>query len=100
MAEKDYYSILGVGEEATADEIKKKFRQLAKTYHPDKTKGDQAAEDKFKDISEAYEVLSDPEKKQQYDQIRMMRRQGFDFGGAGAGGCSGGRRRRGGRNPG
>ncbi|BAW97274.1 DnaJ domain containing protein [[Synechococcus] sp. NIES-970] len=66
---KDYYSILGVSKSASADEIKKKFRKLALQYHPDRNPGDQAAEAKFKEISEAYEVLSDPEKRQKYDQF-------------------------------
>ncbi|WDP91594.1 MAG: J domain-containing protein [Desulfobacter sp.] len=63
----DYYKILGVNKTASASEIKKAYRKLALKYHPDKTKGDKALEDKFKKISEAYAVLSDPEKKQQYD---------------------------------
>ncbi|ANV84497.1 molecular chaperone DnaJ [Picosynechococcus sp. PCC 7003] len=66
---KDYYSILGVSKSASADEIKKKFRKLALQYHPDRNPGDKAAEAKFKEISEAYEVLSDPEKRQKYDQF-------------------------------
>lgn len=66
MAE-DYYNILGIDKSASAAEIKKAYRKLALKYHPDKTKGDKALEDKFKKISEAYAVLSDPEKKQQYD---------------------------------
>jgi curved DNA-binding protein len=70
MAELDYYQVLGVGREATADEIKKAYRKLAMKYHPDKAKGDKkAAEEKFKQISEAYAVLSSPEKRQQYDQF-------------------------------
>jgi len=67
MAETDYYSILGVSKTATEEEIKKAYRKLAMKYHPDKTKGDKAAEEKFKQISEAYAVLSDKEKRQQYD---------------------------------
>ena len=63
----DYYQILGVDKKASASEIKKAYRKLALKYHPDKTKGDKALEDKFKKISEAYAVLSDPEKKNQYD---------------------------------
>lgn len=63
----DYYKVLGVEKEASAAEIKKAYRQLALKYHPDKTKGDKEAEGKFKEISEAYAVLSDPEKKKQYD---------------------------------
>lgn len=63
----DYYETLGVAKSATADEIKKAYRKLALKYHPDKNKGDKAAEEKFKKVSEAYAVLSDAEKKQQYD---------------------------------
>ena len=80
MAEKrDYYEVLGVGKTATADEIKKAYRKKAGQYHPDKNPGDKAAEEKFKEAAEAYEVLSDPQKRQRYDQ----------FGHAGMGGASG-----------
>jgi curved DNA-binding protein len=70
MAEMDYYQMLGVGRNATPDEIKKAYRKLAMKYHPDKAKGDKKlAEENFKRISEAYAVLSNPEKRQQYDQF-------------------------------
>jgi curved DNA-binding protein len=69
MIYKDYYKVLGVGKTATPGEIKKAYRALAKKYHPDKTKGDKGAEEKFKDINEANEVLSDPEKRKKYDQF-------------------------------
>lgn len=69
MAEKrDYYEVLGVGKDADANAIKKGFRQMAKKYHPDNNPGDKTAEEKFKEVNEAYEVLSDPQKKQMYDQ--------------------------------
>ena len=67
MAEKDYYKILGVSKTASESEIKKAYRKLAMKYHPDHAKGDKSAEEKFKQISEAYAVLSDKEKRQQYD---------------------------------
>ncbi len=69
MTYKDYYSILGVSKTATPEEIKKAYRALAMKYHPDKTKGDKSAEEKFKDVNEANEVLSDPEKRKKYDQF-------------------------------
>jgi len=67
MEEKDYYKILGVNKNATVDDIKKAYRKLAMKFHPDHTEGDKDAEEKFKSISEAYAVLSDKEKRQQYD---------------------------------
>jgi curved DNA-binding protein len=69
MNYKDYYSILGVAKEATDDEIRKAYRKLALRYHPDKTKGDKAANEKFVEINEAHQVLSDPEKRKKYDQF-------------------------------
>jgi len=69
MEYKDYYSILGVDRKASPKEIKKAFRKLAREYHPDVNGGDEGAADKFKELSEAHEVLSDPEKRKQYDQF-------------------------------
>jgi curved DNA-binding protein len=66
--EEDYYKLLGVQKTSTDAEIKKAYRKMAIKYHPDKNQGDKAAEEKFKEISQAYEVLSDKEKKMQYDQ--------------------------------
>ncbi|MDD5556419.1 MAG: molecular chaperone DnaJ [bacterium] len=70
MAQKDFYEILGVGKGAKADEIKKAYRRLAKKYHPDANPGNKVAEEKFKEISQAYDVLSDPGKRSQYDRMR------------------------------
>ncbi len=69
MDYKDYYKILGVERSASADEIKKVYRKLAMKYHPDRNQGNKTAEDKFKEINEAYEVLSDPQKRSRYDQL-------------------------------
>lgn len=69
MAKEDYYKLLGISKDATEAEIKKAYRKMAIKYHPDKNQGDKAAEEKFKEISEAYEVLSDKNKRTQYDQF-------------------------------
>ncbi|MFB6355554.1 MAG: DnaJ domain-containing protein [bacterium] len=111
--QKDYYDILGVDEDASEEEIKKAYKKLAKKYHPDRS-DEENAEDKFKEIGEAYAVLSDPEKREKYDQFRKYGRgqqgpQGFNFDSSGfdfqdlfqqvmnqAGGRGGGRRQQGG----
>ncbi|PSB27025.1 DnaJ C-terminal domain-containing protein [Stenomitos frigidus] len=78
---RNYYDILGVARDATVDEIKKAFRRLARQFHPDLNPGDKQAEDKFKDINEAYEVLSDPTKRAQYDQFgKFWQQRGFKGG--------------------
>ena len=78
LYEKDFYKVLGVDKKAAADEIKKKYRALARDLHPDKTKGDAAKEEKFKAVSEAYEILSDPKKRAEYDEARsLFERGGF-----------------------
>jgi molecular chaperone DnaJ len=84
MSKRDYYDILGVSKNAPADEIKKAYRKLAIKYHPDKNPDDKGAEDKFKEAAEAYEVLSNPEKKQRYDQFGHAGAQS-GFGGYGGG---------------
>ncbi|HIE21734.1 MAG TPA: hypothetical protein EYP73_03940, partial [Acidimicrobiia bacterium] len=82
--EKDFYAVLGVSQDADADEIKKAYRKLAQKYHPDANSGDRAAEEKFKEISEAYATLSDPEQRKEYDQVRRLASTG-GFGGFGGG---------------
>lgn len=72
LYEKDFYKVLGVAKNAAADEIKKRYRALARDLHPDKTKGDVAKEEKFKAVSEAYEILSDLKKRAEYDEARSL----------------------------
>lgn len=83
MAKRDYYEVLGVDKSASADEIKKAYRKKALQYHPDKNPGDKAAEDKFKEAAEAYDVLSDATKKSRYDQFGHAGVDGMGSGGAG-----------------
>ena len=85
MSKRDYYEILGVGKQASADEIKKAYRKIAMQFHPDRNPGDKAAEEKFKEAAEAYEVLSSPDKKAQYDRF------GHSMGNAGRPGGGGGK---------
>lgn len=87
MAKQDYYEILGVNKSATEDELKKAYRKLAIKYHPDKNPGDKKAEEKFKEIAEAYDVLSDPDKRSRYDQFGHA---GVDPSQGGGGGFGGG----------
>jgi DnaJ-class molecular chaperone len=76
---RDYYEVLGAPHAATADEIKKRYRKLAHKHHPDVNPGDKTAEDRFKELNEAYEVLSDPEKRRRYDQLGQNWKGGADF---------------------
>src|SRR5436190_16126872 len=76
---KDYYKTLGVSKTASEDEIRKAFRKLARQYHPDVAGNKPGAEDKFKAINEAYEVLSDPEKRKKYDTLGANWKQGAEF---------------------
>ncbi|MGK9451238.1 molecular chaperone DnaJ [Acidithiobacillus caldus] len=90
MASRDYYEVLEVSRTADDGEIKKSYRRLAMRYHPDRNPGDSQAEERFKEISEAYEVLSDPQKRQAYDRFGHAGVQGGGGSGFGAGGFAGG----------
>ena len=83
---KDFYKVLGVDKDADAATIKKTYRKLARQNHPDSKPGDKAAEERFKQVAEAYDVLGDAEKRKEYDQMRSMFAGGFPAGGAGGGG--------------
>src|SRR5205814_10624642 len=93
-AQRDYYHVLGVAENATTDEIKKAFRRLAKQHHPDRNPNNPQASERFKEINEAHDVLSDADKRKKYDQLR---RYGAFAGGGGGGGGGGPSGFRGGR---
>ncbi len=86
MAKRDYYDVLGIAKSASKDEIKKAYRKLALKFHPDKTKGDKTSEEKFKEASEAYHVLSDEKRKSNYDQFGHAAFEGTGGGGQGFGG--------------
>src|ERR1700674_3479009 len=85
MPQNDYYQTLGVERAASADEIRKAYRKLARKHHPDLNPGDKSAEDRFKKVQEAYDVLSEPKKKEMYDQVGFYSENGMPAG-AGAGG--------------
>ena len=87
FVEKDYYKVLGVPKDATEAEIKKAYRKLAREFHPDANKGDPKAEERFKEVSEANDVLSDPKRRKEYDEARtLFGSGGFRTGPAGPGG--------------
>src|SRR5437660_11118781 len=88
---RDYYEVLGVGRNASAEDLKRAYRKLALQYHPDRNNGDPQSEARFKEINEAYEVLSDQSKRQRYDTFGHAGTHGtpgFDFGGAAFGGIN------------
>src|ERR1700687_3108774 len=85
----DFYETLGVKRDAAADDIRKAYRRLARKHHPDLNPGDKAAEDRFKKVQEAYDILSDTKKKQMYDQYGFYSENGMPAGGGGAGPQSG-----------
>jgi molecular chaperone DnaJ len=87
--EKDFYAVLGVPAGASQDAVKKAYRKLARQYHPDANAGNPASEQRFKEVGEAYAVLSDPEQRQQYDAVRAMSRGGARFAAGGGNGASG-----------
>ncbi|MCU0727461.1 MAG: DnaJ domain-containing protein, partial [Planctomycetes bacterium] len=96
MGQKDYYTVLGVKEDAGEAEIKKAYRVLAKRFHPDRNPGDKRAEERFKEVQQAYDVLGEPAKRRKYDQLRRAGPGGFEgvdveslFGGQGGGGFGG-----------
>ena len=90
LYEKDYYKVLGVDKKADANTIKKKYRSLARELHPDKTKGDKKLEDRFKEVSEAYDILGDEKKRAEYDQARELFESGaYQRGPQGGAGFSG-----------
>src|SRR5690349_1879203 len=79
-ANKDFYQVLGVDKDADASTIKKAYRKLARENHPDSKPGDKVAEDRFKEVAEAYDVVGDPDKRTEYDQVREMFAGGFPGG--------------------
>ena len=84
--EKDYYRVLGVSDTASQKDIRSAFRKLSRQYHPDANPDDNAAEERFKEVSAAYDVVGDPEKRKEYDEVRKLGPMGGMFGGPGAGG--------------
>src|ERR1700737_1432393 len=85
----DYYETLGVARTADAEEIRKAYRKLARKYHPDLNPGDKSSEDRFKNVQEAYDILSDSKKRQMYDQFGFYSDNGFAGAGPGPGAASG-----------
>jgi len=89
MPQNDYYQTLGVERAASADEIRKAYRKLARKHHPDLNPGDKTAEDRFKKVQEAYDILSEPKKKEMYDQYGFYSENGMPAGGPGSPGGAG-----------